>query len=392
MQIIKKAIALIVIAFFASSLAFVMPASAATSIYYDGFNDATSNGWLTRYDWGDFDNPGVTTGNIEVDTTNHRLLMTVYSSANPSNAWGLWLHLKGIEETLQGNFMLQVKYELINWVTSPIMRVGLGHVASDGTHWYWDTYCSESKQYLVDAWGGETTNHPTGSGSTTGWMRVIRQDSVTWAYFKDSTHDWTYIGQSTQGTGDLLVQLGFWGGKQSFSGQNYQVAFDDLYVFPGIIFAPPELDSCDQYAAVKDTFGIGESIGLKGRFYDPGKTYDLYIVEDTTWTEGMPIPTDRVEDTVVSITADSEGTLRTPALTPTIVYASPVPGVYDLIIDVNDNGLYDAAIDKLLDNRVQVTGGLFVVPEYYLGAFLALVACFAAFFMVKRPSLNLKHI
>ena len=38
-------------------------------------------------------------------------------------------------------------------------------------------------------------------------------------------------------------------------------------------------------------------------------------------------------------------------------------GKYDMVVDVNGNGLYDVGIDALDNNDVEVTAG-FVIPEF----------------------------
>lgn len=56
-----------------------------------------------------------------------------------------------------------------------------------------------------------------------------------------------------------------------------------------------------------------------------------------------------------------------------------IPGKYDIVVDVNGNGVYDDGVDALDDKDVQVTAGFFVIPEYLFGTILALIGCFAAF-------------
>ncbi len=218
---------------------FAVASVRAAYFYSDTFDDATEDGWSSRWNLKYFD--AGTTGNVAVDTTNHMLLVTLTDATH--GLYGIALDLKDTEIPLTGDFSLQVDYTLINWVAHPILRIGLGHVASDGSHWMWNTLASESAEVFVDADGGETnvSPHPT-SSETAGTMRVVRRDSTVTAYFKDATHDWTEVGHTTQGTGDLLVQLGFWGGEGPISGQNFQVAFDNLYVWEGDIFVVPEYE------------------------------------------------------------------------------------------------------------------------------------------------------
>jgi len=66
-----------------------------------------------------------------------------------------------------------------------------------------------------------------------------------------------------------------------------------------------------------------------------------------------------------------------------------IPEKYDIVVDVNHNGLYDAGIDALDDNEIQVTAGFFVIPEYPFGTIVGLATGLAALgiFTSKRRHL-----
>jgi peroxiredoxin len=150
-----------------------------------------------------------------------------------------------------------------------------------------------------------------------------------------------------------------------------------------LILAPPAtIESCDSGGVAKDTFQLSDYVYAKGANYAPSKTYDVYVVADTTWVDGMAIPA-AVPCTATTVTSDPNGNV------PATLLWSPnlTPGGYDIVVDVNGNGKYDAGVDVLYDNNVQVTAGLFVIPEVYLGTILGLAAFFMAFgtyFMHKR--------
>jgi hypothetical protein len=61
------------------------------------------------------------------------------------------------------------------------------------------------------------------------------------------------------------------------------------------------------------------------------------------------------------VTTDSEGKFG-----PLIIWAHVQAGKYDIIIDTNNNGVYNPVKDGLWDNNVDVTAGFFVAPEYPL--------------------------
>jgi hypothetical protein len=158
------------------------------------------------------------------------------------------------------------------------------------------------------------------------------------------------------------------------------------YELPAAPSAPPEIESCDNAGTKKDTFLTGETVYVKGSgFVVPGATFALYVVSDVTWIEGMSIPS-RIAGTVTTVTSDVAGNIPV-----TMVWSPPLTlGKYDIVVDVNGNGKYDAGVDALDDNDI-VTGGFLVIPEYLLGTILGLSGCFAALgtcYFSKRRRFN----
>jgi len=129
--------------------------------------------------------------------------------------------------------------------------------------------------------------------------------------------------------------------------------------YADLSFPAPLVESCDSLGAKKDNFNLYEDVRANGSGFLPNATYDFYIVNDTEiWIDSMPIPT-RVSGTATSITSDTNGTVL-----PVIVWADPpTEGAYDIVVDVNKNGLYDYGIDALDNNDVEITAG-FVIPEF----------------------------
>ena len=104
----------------------------------------------------------------------------------------------------------------------------------------------------------------------------------------------------------------------------------------------PTVESADISGATQDVFQTGDSVPAVGSGYAATTTYDLYVVEDTTWVDGMAIPS-RVAGTETSVTTDGSGDI--PA--GTLIWTSSVEGEYDIIVDVDGNGQYDAPTDGL---------------------------------------------
>ncbi|MCP8323359.1 MAG: hypothetical protein L6N96_04190, partial [Candidatus Methylarchaceae archaeon HK02M2] len=118
---------------------------------------------------------------------------------------------------------------------------------------------------------------------------------------------------------------------------------------------------------------------VTGTGYDPSTSYDIYVVEDvTTWTDGMSIPS-RVADTATSIMSNTGGTLD-----PTLVWSNPqTVGMFDVVVDLNENGYYDEGVDVLDDDDIEVTAG-FVIPEFSPFLLLPLFIGFTLFATILR--------
>jgi len=156
----------------------------------------------------------------------------------------------------------------------------------------------------------------------------------------------------------------------------------EINIAPFVVSVAPTIESSDSAGTKKDTFDIPEDVYVIGNGYSASATYDIYVVEDVvTWTDGMAIPS-RVSGTATTVSSDGSGNI--PA---TLVWSGPlVPGKYDIVVDVNGNGIYDAVIDALDDSDVQVTAGFHVIPEVLgtIVASTAMIIAFAAYFIVPK--------
>ena len=120
---------------------------------------------------------------------------------------------------------------------------------------------------------------------------------------------------------------------------------------------PVTVESALLSGTPQDTFLIGNPVYAIGSGYAAITTYDLYIVEDTTWTDGMAIPT-RVSGTETSVATDASGNIGVG----TLIWNSCAEGTFDIVVDVDENGYYDAAIDAL-DSNMEV-GFEGQIPEF----------------------------
>jgi hypothetical protein len=145
----------------------------------------------------------------------------------------------------------------------------------------------------------------------------------------------------------------------------------------------PTIESCESTGIKKDIFIIGDDVYANGTGYRPSTTYDIYLVEDITWVDGIAIPP-RIMGTTSTITSDASGNVP-----PTLLWSDPLKaGKYDIVVDVNGDGLYYAESDALDDSDVQVTAGFFVIPELPLGTMLALATSILALAIYKKRKLH----
>jgi len=148
----------------------------------------------------------------------------------------------------------------------------------------------------------------------------------------------------------------------------------------------PMIESCDEDGNKKDFFELTDIVCVNGINFSPSTTYDFYIVEDVAWVDGMVIPS-RVSGTATTILSDELGNIPVTA----VWNEGLLFGKYDIIVDVNGNGIYDEGIDVLDDNDIEVTAG-FVIPELtsLLSAALFLMATslVAIAYRKKKPFLS----
>ena len=139
----------------------------------------------------------------------------------------------------------------------------------------------------------------------------------------------------------------------------------------------PTVESADIGGTPQNIFRIGDPMYAIGSDYPAASTtYDLYVVDDTTWTNGMAIPS-CVAGTATSVTTDAFKNI--PVGTP--IWTSAVGGKYDIVVDVNGNGDYDAGTDALGAN-IDVGGG--AIPEFITIAIPAAMILGMIFLMHRR--------
>jgi hypothetical protein len=139
--------------------------------------------------------------------------------------------------------------------------------------------------------------------------------------------------------------------------------------------------------SAKDTFNAGESVYTVGMGFPASSTFDISIVADVvSWTSmsGLPIPTSLSAD-LQNVTSDASG-----MITVSLLWASPTLGNYDIVVDVNRNGVYDPGIDAVDSDNV-ATAGLSVVPELGVIALLGMFASSIVVVEVRRRGKRLTN-
>ena len=153
----------------------------------------------------------------------------------------------------------------------------------------------------------------------------------------------------------------------------YKVTMDDNHTLTAVFAEkhPIEVDSCNSTGAIKDVFDLDEEVWVKGNNFEASSLVDVYAVEDATaWTDGLNISSLTIMSTNIGVSTEADGELL-----PTQIWTTSLQlGEYDIIIDVNRNGIYDEGIDALDDMDVQDTAGFIVIPETPLATFITLLA------------------
>ncbi|UCB59784.1 MAG: hypothetical protein JSW72_06560, partial [Candidatus Bathyarchaeota archaeon] len=151
------------------------------------------------------------------------------------------------------------------------------------------------------------------------------------------------------------------GNEGGGSGLGSSAAYDNIN------YVQAAIESCDLSGARKDTFNLTDVIYINGTGYSPSETFIVYVVEDVaSWSDGMSIPS-RIPGTATTVTSNPSGEIP-----PTAVWSTDLAeGTYDIIVDVNGNGLYDFGVDALDDNDIEVTAGLLIIPEFPTAAISA---------------------
>ena len=123
------------------------------------------------------------------------------------------------------------------------------------------------------------------------------------------------------------------------------------------------MDSCDSTGNKKDLFNVNESLYIQGVSFPNSADLPIYIVPDQTrWVDGATIPT-RILGPTSTIQTESDGSIKI-----TKLWEFPSEGRFDIIVDVNKDGVYNEGIDALddydMNSSAGASDGTSVIPEF----------------------------
>jgi parallel beta-helix repeat protein len=205
-----------------------------------------------------------------------------------------------------------------------------------------------------------TVTHNTITGSPTGIGSYL---STTTAYC-NSIHGNTNYGVENWDATVLDAEYNWWGNASGpgdngpGTGDNVSANVDYDPWLTAVL--PCEVESSNATGATWNTFQAGDSVYVYGSGYSASTSYNISVVADTTWTDGMPIPAGEA-GTATTVYTDGTGAIAYSNMegfgtSPALIWTSATVGDYDIVVDVNGNGYYDSCMDALDDKDVGDAG------------------------------------
>ncbi len=230
----------------------------------------------------------------------------------------------------------------------------------------WDNLATPDGGIDYTTTGGASSTVPSSSG----WMTWTVTDIVkAWIEGGESNHGFLIKDNNEESSEEVMDQSNFYSREWSEAGQRpiLEITYSEQ-VMPTIESAI--FDSPSSWVTT-DTFNPGDNVCVIGDGFSPYTTYDVQVVNDVDWTDGMTIPSYVAK---TAVTTDEFGEI----MDAVPVWNGATPGKYDIVVDVNDSGEYEANIDALDDSDIEVTAGFFVVPEVAIGSIMTIAAMFVA--------------
>lgn len=148
--------------------------------------------------------------------------------------------------------------------------------------------------------------------------------------------------------------------------------------------SPATIESCDPYGNPKNEFSCVQpppkgDIHVIGNGFPSNIEVPVYVVKDVSdWFDGISISSLKWASGAL-VQTNSDGDILV-----TNVWESAVAtGYFDIVADVNSNGIYDAGVDAIDNDDIHVTAGFFVIPEVPVGPLFVFIACILAFYAYR---------
>ena len=122
--------------------------------------------------------------------------------------------------------------------------------------------------------------------------------------------------------------------------------------------AMPDIGACDSNGDTKTMFDDADDVYVKGQGI-AGDSYTVYVMPDQTSWDGTE---DLAADNMAKITVTVDSTGLAFSSQPILIWAGTqtIPEEYDLVLDTNNNGVFDWGDD--VEDGMEV--GFTIVPEF----------------------------
>ncbi len=110
-------------------------------------------------------------------------------------------------------------------------------------------------------------------------------------------------------------------------------------------FIDPVGNASDGAGSLRDVYMYDETVYAVGSGFPPDVDIDIYVVPDQEWTLDMAIPADVSSDGVNTVHTTVNGTFDPVVIWPAFLW----PGEYDVVFDVEQDGVYTEYFESYTD-------------------------------------------
>jgi len=121
--------------------------------------------------------------------------------------------------------------------------------------------------------------------------------------------------------------------------------------------------ACDATGGLQNAFAPGDTVYVAGGGFGIKVDFlDIHVVPNVAWVDGQSIGSP-----VLSVTVETGWKGKAPYDLPITALGVPPGSEYDIVVDLNQDGLYDAANDGVDDVLVRPGFTVLTVPEFPFG-------------------------